>query len=49
MTGYPIPTSLPTAPPPERPDWPGWTGLRVAEDHTKHAAKSGPTDREAGE
>ena len=27
---------------------PWWTGLRVAEDHTKHAA-NGATDRERGE
>ena len=55
--GYPIPTSLPVTPrllPPRetRPEWaPSWrsAGLRVAEDHTKHAAKSGPTNREEGD
>lgn len=60
MSGYPIPTSLPVTPQPKdalvlptrtpaRPAWPGWSGVRVAGDHTHHAARSGPLDREAGD
>ena len=53
--GYPIPTSLPVTPrllPPRetRPEWPGWTGLRIAEDHTTHRSASGATtNREEGD
>ncbi len=45
MTGYPIPASLPTTPPPpERPAWPGWTGLRDLGDHLTHNGASREKD-----